>query len=642
MCGICGEFVLAGSIQSASYETVDRMCRMIIHRGPDSQGIRVLDGRAGLGMRRLAIIDLTTGEQPMTNEDETLWIVFNGEIYNFKELRQELLKAGHTFRTQSDTEVLLHLYEEYGDAFIERCNGMFALCIYDTIRRRLYLARDRLGKKPLFYCQTADKFIFGSEIKALLVNGDIPRRVNRNAMVDFLTFGFVTTPATAFEGIYQLKPAHYLVVDVDGEIQQHSYWSLDQKRVIHRTLQDAEAEYLELLSSSVQDRLIADVPIGLLLSGGIDSSSILAMMSRVNADIPTFTIRFDDPAKDEGPIARAMSEHVGSRHEELFVQMNDAWQILPRLAWHYEQPFGDSSAIPSYYVSQMARQHVTVVLTGDGGDELFGGYYYNLLNVWLRRVSRFPKPLLQAGGFLGRKFALLFTRNNRDEWFDQIQDALLLSEFDAAISWLSYTRQQPEKFLDHRAFSNNYDPFALPRSYWEQGKGMTCLNRELFSCYLNFKLVDDFLVKVDRATMANSLEARNPFLDYRLVEFAATLPDNWKVRGFQTKWFAKRAIAKYLPPIVRQKRKSGFGIPYRQWMTGEFGKLAWKLILSEQALAREYFNPDALIKLHNETLGSGKNFSLIYHLVMLEIWHRLFIDDFSEKTAIFDMDSYAV
>ncbi|MBV6396433.1 MAG: Asparagine synthetase [glutamine-hydrolyzing] 1 [Anaerolineales bacterium] len=641
MCGICGEFTFAGAAQPPRYETLERMCRTIIHRGPDSQGIKIVDGRAGLGMRRLAIIDLSTGDQPMTNEDGTLWIIFNGEIYNYRGLRQEMLRAGHVFRTQSDTEVMLHMYEEYGETFIERCNGMFALCIYDSARQRLYLARDRMGKKPLFYHHAADRFIFGSEIKALLAHGTIPRRVNRDGLADFLTFGFVANPATAFEGIHQLEPAHYLVVESDGRTRKREYWSLEGKRVIRRSLRDAQSEYIELLSASVQDRLISDVPVGLLLSGGIDSGSILAMMSRDNAAVPTFTIRFGDPEKDEGPVARAMANHAGSRHEELFVNTDEAWRILPLLTWHYEQPFGDSSAIPSYYVAQMARKHVTVVLAGDGGDELFGGYYYNLLNVWLRRSRFIPAFLWRLGSKLGEYATQITGRQGPREWLKRMQTASLnAGEFDSAISWLSYTHQQTSRLRNKKNNEGNYDPLAAPRSYWETGNGMSYLNRVLYSCYLRFKLVDDFLVKIDRAMMSNSLEGRSPFLDYRLVEFAASLPDHWKVRGLQTKWFAKKAMTKYLPSEVLRKRKSGFGVPRRKWMAGEFGPRAWEVLLSERALARGYFQPDALLRVRDGSMGSGDNFSLVYHLVMLELWHRLFIDDFSEINLSLEKDRW--
>jgi asparagine synthase (glutamine-hydrolysing) len=630
VCGICGKFIFSSSNPSAEnqsdYVELERMCTIIHHRGPDSQGIKLFDNGA-FGMRRLRIIDLMSGDQPIANEDDTIWIVFNGEIYNYRELRNELLRLGHAFRTESDTEVLLHLYEEYGDAFVKRCNGMFAFCIHDTRRQRLYLARDRLGQKPLFYFYDGIRFLFASEIKSLLVGSHMPRKVNQSAILDYLTFGFVPNPSTAFEGIYQVEPAHYMIVDATG-LGKHGYWHLDSRSPIERSLADAQAEYLDLLRSCIRDRLISDVPVGLLLSGGIDSCSILSMMAEVDDTLPAFTIRFRDARKDEGAVAKEMARHAGAIHKEFYVEVEDMRSILPKLAWHYEQPFNDPSAVPTYYVSRMAREHVTVVLTGDGGDELFGGYWYNLMNVWLHKTRFIPAPARQFGFWVGEKLAAILGHQNYADWFSKLNHAARLPAFEAAISWLAY---RPDDILSTHLQKNDYDPFDRPRALWDDDDGFEHLNHILSSCYRRFKLVDGYLVKIDRASMANSLEARSPFLDHRLVEFAATLPDRWKVHGLTTKWFARRAVQSRLPRKIVGKRKTGFGVPLRKWMLGDLGGFAWSLVLSEQALSRNYFDPAALSDLHEKSVGGRADVShVLYHLVMLELWHRLFVDEFAE------------
>ena len=441
MCGICGKFVFSETVPAPSQEEMERMCQIISYRGPDSQGIKI-DHRVGLGVRRLRVIDLVSGDQPLSNEDDSIWVVLNGEIYNYRELRSELIQSGHAFKTQSDTEVLVHLYEEYGDNFIERCNGMFAFCIYDVRRRRLYLARDRIGKKPLFYHWNRNFFLFGSELKSLFVNDSIPRGVDQSAILDFLTFGFVPTPHTAFEGVYQLEPAHYMVVE-SGEIRKCKYWDPLTASDRPRSLADAQLDYVDLLKTCVRDRLISDVPVGLLLSGGIDSCSIAAMMAEENLSVPTFTIRFENQEKDEGQIARAIARHIGAAHEELFVQGQDFINILPRLVWHYEQPFGDSSAIPSFYVAQLARQHVTVALNGDEGDECFGGYWRHLFNLWLYRLRWVPRVAWRLIERVGSHSARSLGERRMLRWLVWTSRAAQRSGFEASLYWLSKLANGP-------------------------------------------------------------------------------------------------------------------------------------------------------------------------------------------------------
>ncbi len=643
MCGICGKFVFAGSERLTTYQEMARMCQVMIHRGPDSQGIKLWDRKIGLGMRRLSIIDLSSGDQPISNEDGTVWIVFNGEIYNYQELRTELLQAGHVFKTKSDTEVLIHLYEEYGDSFIERCNGMFALCIYDVRRQRLYLARDRVGKKPLYYHINRDYFVFGSELKCLFVNETAPRRVKRSAILEFLTFGFINAPDTAFEEIYQLEPAHYMIVEGD-RIHKQRYWIPDYAHMVRRSLEEAREHYLELLSTCVRDRLISDVPVGLLLSGGIDSCSIAAMMAEQDVSIPTFTIRFKNAEKDEGNVAALVARRLRTEHEELYVEMGDVINILPLLVWHYEQPFGDSSAIPTYYVAQMASQRVTVVLNGDGGDECFGGYWRHLFNVWLHRLRWIPNFAWRLVEQTGNRLSEKVGYSPVLRWLVwSSQTAQKKNEFDASWSFLAGIADQARQLLDPMFADSNHSVFSPLRAAWDECASAPYLNRLLYSCDLRFCLPGVLLVKMDRATMANSLEARSPFLDYRMIEFAASLPPSWKVRGLTTKWFPRFAMRGHLPQSVLQKRKAGFDIPIRAWMTGKLGDLAWEVILSEQAQSRGYFDIEALTGLYKASRAGKVDCShLLYQLLFLELWHRAFIDGFSTSPDLSILDKSSV
>jgi len=545
------------------------------------------------------------------------------------ELREQLEKKGHIFRTKSDTEVLVHLYEEYGDSFIERCNGMLALCLYDARRQRLYLARDRVGKKPLFYHVNTEYFVFASELKSLFVTDAAPRRVSKSGILDYLAFGFVPTPYTAFADIYQLEPAHYMIVE-RGQVQKHRYWTPNYSCTVSRSLADAQAEYIELLSTCVKDRLIADVPVGLLLSGGIDSGSIAAIMAEQNISIPAFTIRFENREKDEGDVARQTVLHVGATHEEMFVQINNVAQILPRLVWHYEQPFGDSSAIPTYYVAQMARQRVTVVLNGDGGDECFGGYWRHLFNVWLHRlrwVPNFAWSLVeQTGSWLSR------VEGERRLWRWLVWSSRAAQKDDFGVAWyfLTTITEESAPILSSVFANSDHDVFSQLRSYWNECDSAPYLNRVLYSCDLRFHLLDDLLVKMDRATMANSLEARSPFLDHRMIEFAAALPPSWKVHGVVTKWFPRVSMRHSLPRTVINRGKTGFDIPMREWMAGELGDLSWTIVLSERARSRGYFDMQALSNLREAFQARKVDCSyLLYRLMFLELWHRSFIDDFS-------------
>lgn len=632
MCGICGKFGFSPDHLPTLAE-LTAMCRMIVHRGPDSEGIK-LEGPIGIGARRLRIIDLNTGDQPITNENGTIWAVLNGEIYNFRDLRTQLVEQGHHFTSGTDTEVLVHMYEEFGDEFIKYCYGMFAFCIYDVPRQRLVLARDRVGKKPLFYSHTDHFFAFGSELKCLLSIQGVSREVNRAGIMEFLTYGYVATPNTAFESLYQLAPGHALVVE-HQRMREWCYWDPIEffKAPTDRPLEDLTEEYLALLRTAIADRLISDVPVGLLLSGGIDSTSIAALLAEQNQHIPTFTVRFSEHDKDEGKIARLMADCIDSEHHELFVRADDLAEVLPRLVWHYEQPYGDSSAIPTYYVARMARQHVTVVLNGDGGDEAFGGYWRHLFNMRLYNLRWLPSITWKLTRELSETMLKTVGNQRLWRWLNWISRAAERDPFGAATYWLA-TRADTSQQVLTCAPDQMPCPTRLA-STWAASQGAPYLSRVLYSCDLNFALLDDLMVKMDRAAMANSLEARSPFLDHRLIEFAAQLPPTMKVRGLTTKWLPKHAMRNYLPPSILNRPKSGFGIPIRQWMSsGPLSDRAWEIVLSDQAAKRGYFDMDALRKLRDASRRRTIDTSyFLYDLLFLELWHRTFIDEFLQAPA---------
>ena len=625
MCGICGKFALSPDHFPTNAE-LDAMCRVITHRGPDSQHIYV-DRAVGLGARRLSIIDLVTGDQPLSNEDGTIWAALNGEVYNFQVLRADLLHKGHVFSTETDTEVLVHLYEEYGDDFVTRCEGMFAFSIYDAPRQRMLLARDRIGKKPLFYYLNHQFFVFGSELKCLFVNDAVPREAFQPALLHYLMFGFVAAPQTAFRGVFQLEPAHYMVIE-GGRARQERYWNPAALFVqpVRRSFAEAREEYLDLLRTSITDRLISDVPVGLLLSGGIDSTSIAAIMAEQNIAIPTFTIRFRDGDKDEGETARRVAERIASEHEELYVEAGDFWELLPRLVWHYEQPFGDLSAIPSYYVAQMARQRVTVVLNGDGGDENFGGYWRHLMNALTPRTRWLPAPAWKLAEAANNLLPRSSHTQRLQRWAGWFAHANQRSPYDAGLYWLAVLWDQVQPLLARPAQALVASGAA--RRAWDEVEGAPYLNRVLYSLDLMFHLPDMLLVKMDRATMANSLEARSPFLDHRMFEFAASLPPEWKVHNLTTKWFPKRAMASYLPLDILHKKKTGFGIPLREWLSGPTAAHAWNIVLSESASRRGLFDMERLRALWQQSeVGHVDAAYTLYRLLFLELWYRAWIDE---------------
>ncbi len=629
MCGIAGKVYL-NAARPVERDLVAAMGAALAHRGPDDAGIHC-EGAVGLAHRRLSIIDLSpAGHQPMANEDGTLWIVFNGEIYNFMELRADLERRGHRFRSRTDTETLLHLYEQHGPDCLGLLRGMFAFAVWDARRRELFLARDRFGKKPLVYHADDTAIRFASEAKALLQDPQVAVGPDPGGIAQYLTYGYVPNPASAFGSVKHLPPAHYLLWRA-GRLELHRYWRLRRDRKEERPEAAWCREIRERLEEAVRIRLMSDVPLGAFLSGGIDSSAVVAMMRRVTTGaLKTFSIGFREAEYDELAYARLVAERFGTEHHELVVRP-DAVAVLPKLAWHYDEPFGDSSAVPTFYLAQLTRRHVTVALNGDAGDEAFGGYDRYVAQALAARLDGLPGAgLLRAaaarltrvlprsgrrGGFLARGRRFLEGLGDIPErryarWFCQFHGE----------------RKRELCTPELLAAAGEADDLALLlRLYRESQAADPCdatlaVDTELY-------LPDDLLVKVDIASMAHGLEARSPFLDHTLMEFAATIPADLKIRGRTTKYILKAALREELPAPILARPKMGFGVPIDHWLRHELRELVGDLLLSPRALGRGYFRPETVRRLVAEhQVGSANWHAPLWTLLMLELWHRTFID----------------
>ncbi len=600
MCGICGKIDFTGI--PVDEALLQRMTSSLIHRGPDDAGIRVSEN-VGLGHRRLSIIDLSPhAHQPMCNEDGTVWIVFNGEIYNFLDLRRDLMNNGHIFRSKSDTETIIHLYEEYGTDCLQYLRGMFAFAIWDERDRSLFLARDRIGKKPLYYYFDGKTFIFGSEIKAILADQLVERLPDHEAIHHYLTYQYVPSPWTAFKGIRKLPPAHYLLLR-NGEITIERYWNISYLPKLVIKEKDLRHEILERLKEAIRIRLISDVPLGAFLSGGIDSSAVVALMAGIMKEpVKTFSIGFREEAYNELKFARMVADRYKTDHTEFMVEP-DAVDILPKLVWHYNEPFADPSAIPTYYVSKLAREHVTVILNGDGGDENFAGYGRYALNAFSEKVRKvFPAFLVKA---LQPLFMLLPHGGNPNNFvwrlkrFSQTyvrsperRNADMLLHFMAEMKSELYT----EAFREEVSGTDSFD--LLLAKFREAGAD-NLLERTLYSDVMMY-LPDALLVKVDVASMANALEARSPFLDHEFME---------------------------LPDEVLFREKMGFGVPLDYWFRNELKAMAYDTLLGQRAMGRGYFNRDYVREILDDHVSGKWNWQYhIFNLLMLELWHREFID----------------
>jgi asparagine synthase (glutamine-hydrolysing) len=630
MCGIAGIYNFKDS-QPIDRELLQRMTDVIRHRGPDAEGIYI-KGNIGLGHRRLSIIDLSAaGKQPMFSDDKQLAIVFNGEIYNFLEHRAELLKRGYTFHSRTDTEVILYLYREYGEECLQFLRGMFAFALWDEHKQQLFLARDRLGKKPLYYYGNGQRLVFGSELKCLLEDPTIPRELNYEALYDYLLYRYIPSPKTIYKNIFKLPPAHYLICSFNGIVEPREYWDIS---FAHVAAGQAEAsvcaELIEFLREAVKMRLISDVPLGAFLSGGIDSSAIVAMMAQAIATpVVTTSIGFEDKQFDETEYARIVSQKYHTDHFERIVNP-DALSILDQIVWHFDEPFADSSAVPTYYVSKLSREKVTVALSGDAGDENFAGYSKYPIDVLENRARAFIPAFLRntviaamakmypqwdwLPWYLRGKFFLTNVTHSPARAFFRTNTFLTQDDQDALFS------------ADFKQMLAGYDPFTVIERFYNRADTPDPLSKIQ---YVDMKmyLPDDILVKVDRMSMANSLEVRAPLLDHKFMEFVATIPSRLKLKGFEKKYIFKKALAAYLPEDILYRRKQGFVAPVDRWFRTELKTLVQDTVLSPQSLQRGFFNPDPLMKMWQQHQSGLRNFgTTFWTLLMLELWYRRFME----------------
>ena len=625
MCGIVG--LVRNDGKQVDQQLLVRMNDAIKHRGPDDDGF-YLNGSVGLAMRRLAIIDLKSGKQPIHNHDRTAWIVFNGEIYNYLELRQQLEKLGHSFYTNSDTEAIVHAYDEYGTDCPKHLRGMFAFAIWDERTQELFIARDRVGKKPLLYAEVNGQLIFGSEFSALLLHPDISKDIQPEAIDSYLSFMCVPAPLTAYRSIRKLEPGHWLRWR-KGEIKSERYWQPDFSKKLDITEEEAGERAVEILRDSVKVRLMSEVPLGAFLSGGIDSSAVVALMSQESSErVKTFSIGFDEQDFSELHHARRVAEWVGADHHE-FIVRPDAVEILPLLVEHYGEPYADSSAVPTFYVARETRKHVTVALNGDGGDESFAGYERYAAMQLAESYGRIPKIVrdsVNAGVGLIPTSELGRSRLRSGKRFLK---AASLPKVDRYLRWMSTFDAEAKSNLYSDSFKSETTPGyakSLLEPWFVRANGNGFVDTALLADLMTY-LPNDLLVKVDIATMAVSLEARSPFLDHHVIEFAASLPERLKLRGLTTKYLLKKVLKKLLPSENLNRRKMGFGVPIGHWFRGKMQPFLREVVLSERALRRGLFKPETVRQLVDDHAEGKRDYShQLWTLLMLELWFQRFID----------------
>jgi asparagine synthase (glutamine-hydrolysing) len=629
MCGIAG-FVDESAFaapqtprlqRGADAALVRSMCDVIRHRGPDDDGYYVAPG-VGLGMRRLSIIDLATGRQPIHNEDRTVWVVFNGEIYNYRDLRAELERHGHRFYTSSDTETIVHAYEQWGEDLFVRLRGMFGIAIWDTRARRLLLGRDRAGIKPLFYCRSGRRLYFGSEVKSLLEAPSVDRSIDAASLDFYLSYLYTPPNQSIFESIVKLPPGHFLSWD-SRTLAVQQYWALDPHETFRGSEEDAIRQLRAVLADAVRSHMVSDVPLGAFLSGGVDSSAVVGLMAEASPrPVKTFSIGFDEPRFDELQYARQVARHFGTDHHE-FVVRPDACAILDDLIWHLDEPFGDCSAIPTWYVSEIARRHVTVVLSGDGGDELFGGYdrYLPHANVtWFdrlplpgrRRLASLCWPMLPHGA-RGKNLLRRAARDDRGRYLDSVT----FFHADERRALLSPAQR--------RALAGT-DAEARLSAAWRRLDMLPWPSQMMHFDFETY-LPEDILVKIDRMSMAHSIESRVPLLDNEVIDFATTLPAGLKMRDGRGKHIFKRAVASLLPAEILDRPKQGFGVPIGVWFSGGLRDLFGDVLLSPRTAARGYFDRRFLDRIVHEHLSGRRDHTdRLWALLVLELWHRRHVD----------------
>lgn len=603
------------------------MCQIIRHRGPDDQGL-LIDKNIGLGMRRLSIIDLSTGHQPMSNEDESIWIVYNGECYNFLEWREYLKQKGHQFKTNSDTETIIHLYEEFGYDCLKKINGMFSFCLWDKNRQELFIARDRLGVKPLYYTRTSARLILSSEIKAILLDPQVSREVDLESFSNYLTFRFAPHPKTMFKGIFKLPAGHFMIYK-DENIKIHQYWEVEFKEPMkQKKPQQYIDEFLALLKDAVRLRLISDVPLGAFLSGGLDSTTIVALMSQlISQPVKTFSIGFGDCVGDrtywdERDFSALAAKFYQTDHHELPVKA-DMISLLPKLVWHLDEPIADPGALPTMIVSELARQYVTVSLSGMGADETIGGYKKYTANTIVNYYRLLPKGLLEGCISKLPLKPLLRYRINKSLAFFQLQD-----EIDRCVTLLGSINNESKNRLISESVRASLPGFRSQEVYKHLLENKTiasALNRLL---YLEMKtyLSDQLLPITDKTSMAHSLEVRTPFLDYRLVEFEAGVPPQLKVRGLTTKYLLKKAVVDLVPKEIIWRKKQGFSVPIDQWFKKELKNYLPNLIKDKGFKKACLFNTDYIAWLIHEHGRSGYFSFELWAIIVFDLWYKAYIE----------------
>jgi asparagine synthase (glutamine-hydrolysing) len=629
MCGICG-ILYPGASQNVDRNILATMNRQITHRGPDDDGFFV-EGNVGLAMRRLSIIDLKTGHQPLANEDESLWIVFNGEIYNHAELRADLERLGHRYRTRSDTETIVHLYEQYGRDCVKYLRGMFAFAIWDRRRKILFAARDRLGIKPFYYRYDANTFLFGSEIKTVLSYPGIRAELNAGALAEYLAFGYLVGSGTMFAGIDKLPPGHTLEVDAAGHLKTECYWDLTVPVDAEVGPQEYYVNtYRELLEACVSSHLMSDVPLGVFLSGGLDSSAVAALTTKIRREpIETFSVGYGEEAFSELPYARQVAKHIGSRHHEVRLSREEFFASLPALIWHEDEPIVWPSSVSLYFVAKLARERVTVVLTGEGSDETLGGYMryaWTLANSRMDRVYRSLSPaffrqwirdgigsgLLPAG--LRRRLEHTFLGRDGASW-----PSFYFDNFYSAFSAI-----EQGELLTSRARELSGNAYAGSMAYWDKSSG-DLLHRLLYTDIRTYMV--ELLMKQDQMSMAASIESRVPFLDHLLVEFTARIPARYSIQGLSGKHILKLAVQDLLPHSIVHRRKMGFPTPWAYWLAGPQLDDLESLMLEPRTLERGLIERDAVRRLFAEhRAGRRDNGDRIWRLLNLETWQRVFLD----------------
>lgn len=622
MCGICGVVSFQPNARP-DRSTLLRMNASLQHRGPDDEGYYE-DDQVSLAMRRLSIIDLHTGQQPISNELGDIWVMYNGEIYNFQSVRAALEQRGHVFKTQTDTEVIVHAYEEYGDECVTRFNGMFAIALWDARKRRLLLVRDRLGIKPLYYWSGADKLVFGSELKALILHPDVPRQINLAALDLFLTLEYIPAPRTIYQGVFKLLPGHQLVVE-NGRVRVTQYWDLP-----YQPVRQSEAECAEILSGlikeSVRLRLISDVPLGAFLSGGIDSSTIVAYMSQsAKEPVRTFSIGFEENTYNELPYAEAVAKQFGTKHH-VQVLKSDHSDLAEQLVAQFDEPFADTSVFPIFLVSKLASRQVKVVLSGDGGDELFAGYDTYLAEKLDRYYGRLPRPLRQE--VLPKFAGWLPPQPAKKGLINKVKRMVEGGAFDPSLQhtrWMMFLNSSEKNSLyrsDLRATLDDHLTTDFYRDYFEKA---SCFDGLAQQQYVDVKtyLADDILTKVDRMSMAVSIEARVPLLDYHIVEFALNLPAHMKLHGTRTKSILRQAVKNLVPESVLQKPKEGFSIPMKHWLCTSLKPMMLDLLSKASLQKHGYFDHQVVAGWIQEHLEGRANHShRLWALMVFEMWHH--------------------